>query len=112
MISEIKNHILLKIINNSLVDLPSPSSISTIWNLGSLLGLCLRIQIVTGLFLAIHYSCDITIAFERVSHINRDVNFGWALRRIHANGASLFFVCLYLHIGRGIYYGSYFFELV
>jgi len=70
------------------------------------------IQIFRGLFLAIHYSCDITLAFDRVRHIRRDVNFGWALRIIHANGASFFFICLYLHIGRGIYYGSYRFELV
>lgn len=112
LISVIKNHDLLKIVNNSLVDLPRPSSISTIWNFGSLLGLCLTTQIVTGLFLAIHYSCDISIAFDRVAHIGRDVNFGWALRIIHANGARFFFICLYLHIGRGIYYGSYIFELV
>jgi len=112
LISVIKNHDLLKIVNNSLVDLPRPSSISTIWNFGSLLGLCLITQIVTGLFLAIHYSCDISIAFDRVAHIGRDVNFGWALRIIHANGARFFFICLYLHIGRGIYYGSYIFELV
>ena len=105
--SLIKNHRLLKIINNSLVDLPAPSNISTIWNFGSLLGLCLIIQIFRGLFLAIHYSCDISIAFERVNHINRDVNFGWALRIIHANGARFFFICLYIHVGRGIYYGSY-----
>merc|ERR1712062_305285 len=65
------------------------------------------VQIVRGLFLAIHYSCDISIAFESVNHINRDVNFGWALRIVHANGARFFFICLYIHVGRGIYYGSY-----
>jgi ubiquinol-cytochrome c reductase cytochrome b subunit len=112
LISVIKNHVLLKIVNNSLVDLPTPTRISTMWNFGSLLGLCLGTQIVTGLFLAIHYSCDVSIAFDRVRHISRDVNFGWALRIIHANGARFFFICLYLHIGRGIYYGSYIFELV
>jgi len=99
-------------VNNSLVDLPRPSSISTLWNFGSLLGVCLIIQILSGLFLAIHYSCDISIAFERVRHISRDVNFGWALRILHTNGARFFFICLYIHIGRGIYYGSYNFELV
>jgi len=108
----LKTHSLLKIINNSLIDLPSPSNISTLWNFGSLLGICLILQIVRGLFLAIHYSCDVRIAFNSVSHISRDVNFGWALRMFHANGARFFFICLYIHIGRGIYYGSYNFELV
>lgn len=112
MISTIKNHRLLKIVNNSLVDLPRPSRISLLWNFGSLLGLCLIAQILRGLFLAIHYSCDISIAFDRVRHICRDVNFGWALRITHTNGARFFFICLYIHIGRGIYYGSYNFELV
>lgn len=96
-----------KIINNSLIDLPSPSNISAWWNFGSLLGLCLRIQIVTGLFLAIHYSANIDIAFNTVVHICRDVNYGWLIRTLHANGASFFFICIYMHIGRGIYYGSY-----
>ena len=107
MYSEFKQHSLLKIVNNTLVDLPSPSNISYMWNFGSLLGGCLVLQIVTGLFLAIHYSCDITLAFERVSHIVRDVNQGWLLRTMHANGASFFFIFIYLHIARGIYYGSY-----
>jgi len=107
LISIIKSHRLLKIINNSLVDLPRPSRISTMWNFGSLLGVCLIVQIFRGLFLAIHYSCRIFLAFESVSHISRDVNFGWALRILHANGARFFFICLYIHIGRGIYYGSY-----
>lgn len=102
-------HPLFKIINNSLVDLPAPSNISGWWNFGSLLGLCLIIQLVTGLFLAIHYTCDVTRAFNRVVHICRDVNNGWLLRTIHANGASFFFICLYLHVGRGIYYNSYLF---
>ena len=107
LISLIKNHRLLKIVNNSLVDLPRPSRISTLWNFGSLLGLCLIIQISRGLFLAIHYSCDTSLAFESVVHISRDVNFGWTLRITHTNGASFFFICLYIHIGRGIYYGGY-----
>lgn len=100
-------HPLIKIVNSSLIDLPSPSTISTWWNFGSLLGLCLIIQIASGLFLAMHYSAHIDLAFSRVIHICRDVNNGWILRTIHANGASFFFICLYLHIGRGIYYGSY-----
>nr|APX39977.1 cytochrome b [Lachnaia hirta] len=98
---------LIKIINNSLVDLPTPSNISYMWNFGSLLGLCLVIQILTGIFLAMHYCPNIDLAFNSVSHICRDVNNGWLIRTLHANGASLFFVCLYIHIGRGIYYSSY-----
>lgn len=98
---------LFKIVNNSLIDLPSPRNISTWWNFGSLLGLCLIIQILTGLFLAIHYTANIEIAFNRVTHICRDVNYGWLLRTLHANGASFFFICIYIHIGRGIYYSSY-----
>nr|YP_010999292.1 cytochrome b [Cricotopus ornatus]WPM93138.1 cytochrome b [Cricotopus ornatus] len=101
------NHPLFKIMNNALVDLPAPSNISAWWNFGSLLGLCLIIQTLTGLFLAMHYTADIESAFNSVNHICRDVNYGWLLRTLHANGASFFFICIYLHIGRGIYYGSY-----
>ena len=104
-----KHHPLLKIIRGSLVDLPSPSNFSIWWNFGSMLGLCLGVQIVTGIFLAMHYVGHIDIAFASVSHISRDVNYGWLLRSVHANGASFFFFCLYIHIGRGIYYISYFF---
>jgi ubiquinol-cytochrome c reductase cytochrome b subunit len=102
-----KSHPLIKIINGVLIDLPAPSNISAWWNFGSLLGLCLTIQVITGLFLAIHYTGDILIAFNSVVHISRDVNNGWLIRAFHANGASFFFICLYLHIGRGIYYASY-----
>lgn len=105
------SHPLFKIANNALVDLPAPSNISAWWNFGSLLGLCLIVQIATGLFLAIHYTADIEIAFNRVNHICRDVNYGWLLRTLHANGASFFFICIYLHIGRGIYYGSYLYHI-
>nr|ATN40461.1 cytochrome b [Phaneroptera falcata] len=101
------SHPLFKIANNALVDLPAPSNISAWWNFGSLLGLCLGIQIVTGLFLAMHYTAHIDLAFSSVVHICRDVNYGWFLRTLHANGASFFFICLYLHVGRGMYYGSY-----
>nr|APX40185.1 cytochrome b [Cryptocephalus quadripunctatus] len=96
-----------KIINNSLIDLPSPSNISYMWNFGSLLGMCLMIQIITGIFLAMHYCPNIELAFNSISHICRNVNNGWMIRTLHANGASLFFICLYIHIGRGIYYSSY-----
>ena len=87
--------------------MPSPRNISTMWNFGSLLGLCLIIQLITGLFLAMHYSSDVEFAFNSVSHIIRDVNYGWLLRIFHANGARIFFICIYLHISRGLYYGSY-----
>nr|AVJ52627.1 cytochrome b [Odontoscelis fuliginosa] len=102
-----KIHPLFKIVNSSLIDLPSPSSLSLWWNFGSLLGLCLMIQILTGIFLAMHYTANIELAFDSVVHICRDVNNGWLLRYTHANGASLFFICLYMHVGRGMYYGSY-----
>nr|YP_010701754.1 cytochrome b [Eupeodes luniger]WCJ53328.1 cytochrome b [Eupeodes luniger] len=103
------NHPIMKIANNALVDLPSPTNISMWWNFGSLLGLCLIIQILTGLFLAMHYTADINMAFNSVDHICRNVNYGWLLRTLHANGASFFFICIYLHIGRGMYYGSFLF---
>nr|AHF21598.1 cytochrome b [Allothyrus sp. LamingtonNP-QMS95173] len=102
-----KKHPILKVINSTLIDLPTPSNISYMWNMGSMLGLCLMIQIITGLFLAMHFSADVNIAFSNASHISRDVNNGWLIRSIHANGASLFFIMMYLHIGRGIYYSSY-----
>nr|AFQ62303.1 cytochrome b [Salpingus aeneus] len=97
----------LKIINNALIDLPTPSNINTFWNFGSLLGLCLMIQILTGLFLAMHYCPNVELAFNSIAHISRDVNYGWMLRSLHANGASFFFICVYIHIGRGMYYSSY-----
>nr|YP_009306733.1 cytochrome b [Eophona migratoria]AOQ30868.1 cytochrome b [Eophona migratoria] len=102
-----KNHQILKIINNALIDLPTPPNISTWWNFGSLLGICLITQIVTGLLLAMHYTADTNLAFASVAHLCRDVQFGWLIRNLHANGASFFFICIYFHIGRGIYYGSY-----
>nr|WIF29614.1 cytochorome b [Hylomys suillus]WRI60353.1 cytochrome b [Hylomys macarong]WRI60366.1 cytochrome b [Hylomys macarong] len=102
-----KSHPLLKMINNTFIDLPTPSNISSWWNFGSLLGLCLIIQILTGLFLAMHYTSDTTTAFSSVTHICRDVNYGWLIRYLHANGASMFFICLFIHVGRGMYYGSY-----
>nr|YP_008816334.1 cytochrome b [Babina holsti]BAJ10948.1 cytochrome b [Babina holsti]BAO04470.1 Cytochrome b apoenzyme [Babina holsti] len=105
-----KSHPLLKIINGSFIDLPSPTNISSWWNFGSLLGLCLVAQIITGLFLAMHYTADTSLAFSSVAHICRDVNNGWLLRNIHANGASFFFICIYFHIGRGLYYGSYLYK--
>ncbi len=101
-----KLHPLFKIVNNSLMDMPLPSNISTFWNFGSLLGLCLVIQIATGLFLAMHYTAHIDLALSRVAHICRGVNYGWLLGTVRANGASFLFICLYIHVGRGICYGS------
>nr|YP_010716047.1 cytochrome b [Parnassius hide]WDE75757.1 cytochrome b [Parnassius hide] len=102
-----KTHPLIKIINSSLIDLPSPSNISLWWNFGSLLALCLIIQILTGLFLTMYYTANIELAFYSVNYICRNVNYGWLIRTLHANGASFFFICIYLHIGRGIYYESF-----
>lgn len=103
----LKNHPLLKLLNSYLIDSPQPSNISYLWNFGSLLGLCLGIQIVTGVTLAMHYTPSVLEAFNSVEHIMRDVNNGWLIRYLHANTASAFFFLVYLHIGRGLYYGSY-----
>nr|UWM10876.1 cytochrome b [Tchangsinaia piscicula] len=102
-----KSDLLLNTMNKSLYDLPTPPNLSILWNTGSLLGLCLIMQILSGIFLAIHYTPNTFLAFDSIAHIVRDVNSGWLLRSIHATGASLFFICIYIHIGRGIYYGSY-----
>nr|AYN73486.1 cytochrome b [Geobiastes squamiger] len=105
-----KSHPLLKMINNSLIDLPTPPNISAWWNFGSLLGICLTAQIITGLLLAMHYTADTSLAFASVAHTCRNVQYGWLIRNLHANGASFFFICIYLHIGRGFYYGSYLYK--
>nr|QUG10250.1 cytochrome b [Somateria spectabilis] len=105
-----KSHPLLKMINNSLIDLPAPSNISAWWNFGSLLAVCLATQILTGLLLAMHYTADTSLAFSSVANTCRNVQYGWLIRNLHANGASLFFICIYLHIGRGFYYGSYLYK--
>nr|YP_009538037.1 cytochrome b [Litinga cottini]AYN60780.1 cytochrome b [Litinga cottini] len=102
-----KTHPMIKIINGSLIDLPTPSNISSWWNFGSLLALCLMIQILTGLFLTMYYTANIDLAFFSVNYICRNVNYGWLIRTLHANGASFFFICIYFHIGRGIYYESF-----
>nr|QKI36934.1 cytochrome b [Rigidipenna inexpectata] len=105
-----KSHPLLKMINNSLIDLPTPPNISAWWNFGSLLGICLLTQILTGLLLAMHYTADTTLAFTSIAHTCRNIQYGWLIRNLHANGASLFFICIYFHIGRGLYYGSYLYK--
>ena len=103
----LKSNSLLKMVNSYIIDSPTPSNISYLWNFGSLLGLCLVIQIVTGVTLGMHYTPNVLEAFDSVEHIMRDVNNGWLLRYLHSNTASAFFFIVYLHIGRGIYYGSY-----
>ena len=102
-----KSHPLLKLVNSYLVDSPQPSNISYAWNFGSLLAFCLVIQIITGVTLAMHYNPSVSEAFNSVEHIMRDVNNGWLIRYLHSNTASAFFFLVYLHIGRGLYYGSY-----
>jgi ubiquinol-cytochrome c reductase cytochrome b subunit len=103
----LKSHPILKMVNSYLIDSPQPSNISYLWNFGSLLALCLIIQIVTGVTLGMHYTPNVLEAFDSVEHIMRDVNNGWLVRYLHSNTASFFFFLVYLHIGRGLYYGSY-----
>jgi len=102
-----KSHPLLRLVNSYVIDSPTPSNLSYLWNFGSLLALCLIIQIVTGVTLAMHYTPSVAEAFNSVEHIMRDVNNGWLIRYLHANTASAFFFLVYLHVGRGLYYGSY-----
>lgn len=98
---------LLSVVNDHLVDYPTPSNLNYMWSFGSLAGICLLIQILSGIFLAMHYTPHVDLAFASVEHIMRDVEGGWFLRYLHANGASMFFIVVYLHILRGLYYGSY-----
>ena len=103
----LKRHSLLKPLTHYIIDAPQPANISYWWNVGSLLGLSLGIQIITGVTLAMHYNPSVAEAFNSVEHIMRDVNNGWLIRYLHSNAASAFFFLVYLHIGRGLYYGSY-----
>jgi quinol-cytochrome oxidoreductase complex cytochrome b subunit len=98
---------LLSIANNHIIDYPTATNISYLYGFGSLAGLMLVVQILTGIFLAMHYTAHIDLAFSSVEHIMRDVNNGWLIRYAHANGASFFFLVVYIHIARGLYYGSY-----
>ena len=102
-----KSHPLLKLVNSYLIDSSQPSNISYAWNFGSLLAVCLIIQIISGVTLAMHYNPSITEGFNSIEHIMKDVNNGWLIRYLHSNAASYFFLLVYLHIGRGIYYGSF-----
>nr|UJY97858.1 cytochrome b [Anastatus fulloi] len=99
---------IMNIINSSLIILPTPTNISIWWNFGSLLGINLMVQIISGLFLTMHFCPNINEAFNSIIHIIQDVNYGWLIRLIHMNGASFFFICLFSHIGRNIYYNSFF----
>jgi len=103
----LKQYPLLRLVNSYVVDSPQPANLSYMWNFGSLLATCLGLQIVTGVILAMHYTPNVDLAFVSVEHIMRDVNYGWLLRYLHANGASFFFILVYAHIGRGLYYSSY-----
>ena len=103
----LKTHPILSIVNGMVVDLPTPSNLNYLWGFGSLLGLCLVVQLASGIFLAMHYTPHVDLAFSSVEHIMRDVNYGWLMRYIHANGASMFFIMVYMHIARGLYHGSY-----
>ena len=98
---------ILSILDNHIIDYPTPINITYAWSFGALAGICLVVQIVTGIFLAMHYTPHIDLAFSSVEHIMRDVNNGWLIRYMHANGASMFFIVVYSHIFRGLYYGSY-----
>jgi ubiquinol-cytochrome c reductase cytochrome b subunit len=103
----LKANPILSLVNSYLIDSPQPANISYMWNFGSLLGICLVIQILTGVFLAMHYTPSVELAFASVEHIMRDVNSGWFLRYTHANVASFFFLFLYFHTARGMYYSSF-----
>ena len=103
----LKSQSFLRLFNSYMVDNPEPANISYLWNFGSLLALCLGIQILTGVFLAMHYTPHVDFAFNSVEHIMRDVNAGYILRYTHANVASFFFIFVYCHIARGLFYSSY-----
>jgi len=103
----LKSNPYLSLFNTFLVDSPLPANINYFYNFGSLLGLVLVIQLLTGIFLALHYCPNVDLAFNSVEHIMREVNYGWLIRYAHSNGASFFFLCVYIHIARGLYYGSF-----
>jgi ubiquinol-cytochrome c reductase cytochrome b subunit len=98
---------ILSFVDSHIIDYPTPINLNYFWSFGSSAGICLIIQILTGVFLAMHYTPNIDLAFNSVEHIMRDVNNGWLIRYLHANGASIFFIVVYLHIFRGLYFGSY-----
>lgn len=107
MFLSLKKQPIVQLVNDHLIDYPTPSNLSLLWNYGFLSAICLGVQLITGIALAMHYTPHVDLAFLSVEHIMRDVNGGWLLRYTHANGASMFFICVFIHIGRGLYYGSY-----
>jgi len=98
---------ILRLAHDSFVDYPTPRNLNYFWTFGGILGLCLGVQIITGIVLAMNYTANAALAFNSVEHIMRDVNYGWLIRYTHANGASMFFIAVYVHMLRGLYYGSY-----
>lgn len=108
----IKNNKILNILNSSLINLPTPIRVRYLWNFGSILGLFLIIQIISGLLLSFHYCPNINLAFDRIIHIIKDVNLGWLIRLTHINGASFFFLAIYIHIARGLYFFSFYLKKV
>jgi quinol-cytochrome oxidoreductase complex cytochrome b subunit len=98
---------LIKIVNYHIVDYPTPINLNYLWNFGLISAVCLGIQIVTGILLAMNYTPHVDLAMASVEHIMRDIEYGWLIRYVHANGASMFFIVVYIHIARGLYYGSY-----
>ena len=94
-------------LKHSAVDYPTPKNLNYWWNFGSLAGFFLLVQIITGIILSMHYTAHVDHAFNSIEHIMRNVNHGWLIRYIHMNGASFFFIVVYIHIFRGLYYGSY-----
>ena len=98
---------ILRLAHDSFVDYPTPRNLNYFWTFGGILSLCLGVQIITGIVLAMNYTANAALAFNSVEHIMRDVNYGWLIRYAHANGASMFFIAVYVHMLRGLYYGSY-----
>jgi ubiquinol-cytochrome c reductase cytochrome b subunit len=107
MIFSFKKNFVVRLVNDHLVEYPTPSNLTLFWNYGFLAGMCLTVQLLTGIVLAMHYTPHVDLAFLSVEHIMRDVNSGWLLRYTHANGASMFFITVFIHVGRGLYYGSF-----
>ena len=107
MVLSMKQHSLFQLINSHLIEYPTPSNLTLFWNYGFLAAMCLVTQLLSGIALAMHFTPHVDLAFLSVEHIMRDVNGGWLIRYIHANGASMFFITVYIHIARGLYYGSY-----
>ena len=98
---------LMRMMHGQFVDFPTPRNLNYLWTFGGILTFCLVVQIVTGIVLAMHYIPHAEMAFDSVEKIRRDVNYGWLIRNVHAVGASMFFFAVYIHMARGLYYGSY-----